>query len=246
MRKSQSILKVSEVFVSIQGEGSYAGTPCIFLRLATCNLKCAWCDTKYTWDWENYDIDREIKEYSVHEIAKKITLSNKTHVVITGGEPLLQQANLVSLLRLLKSKRGKESNTNAYFIEIETNGTVIPTKGIMDLVDQWNISPKTSNSHNKQKGINLEQIYEKPLSFYKDFQNATFKFVIDRSEDLVEIDQILKKYGLPKEQVILMPQGTTKESILEKSRWITDYAKKSNFAFSTRLHVLLWGNQRGK
>ncbi|MDP8906059.1 MAG: 7-carboxy-7-deazaguanine synthase QueE, partial [Thermoproteota archaeon] len=45
------MLKVSEVFDSIQGEGSYAGTPCIFLRLATCNLKCAWCDTKYTWDW---------------------------------------------------------------------------------------------------------------------------------------------------------------------------------------------------
>ncbi len=243
---SQSILKVSEVFDSIQGEGSYAGTPCIFLRLATCNLKCAWCDTKYTWDWENYDIDKEIKEFSVYEIAKKITLSNKTHVVITGGEPLLQQANLVSLLRLIKSKRGKESNPNVYFIEIETNGTVIPTKEIMDLVDQWNISPKTSNSHNKQKGINLEQLYEKSLSFYKYLQNASFKFVIDKSEDLVEIDQILKKYNLPKEQVILMPQGATKESILEKSRWITNYAKKNNFAFSTRLHVLLWDNQRGK
>ena len=243
---SQSILKVSEVFDSIQGEGCYAGTPCIFLRLASCNLKCAWCDTKYTWDWENYDIDKEIKEYSVYEIAKKITLSNKTHVVITGGEPLLQQAKLVSLLRLLKSKRGKESNPNVYFVEMETNGTVIPTKGIMDLVDQWNISPKTSNSHNKQKGIILEQLYEKSLPFYKDLTNASFKFVIDKSEDLVEIDQILKRYNLPKEQVILMPQGTTKESLLEKSRWITDYAKKNNFAFSTRLHVLLWDNQRGK
>ncbi len=243
---SQSILKVSEVFDSVQGEGSYTGTPCVFLRLATCNLKCAWCDTKYTWDWEQYDINKEIKKYSVYEIAKKITLSEKTHVVITGGEPLLQQENLVLLLRILKGKREKEGNSKTYFIEIETNGTVIPTKEIIDLVDQWNVSPKTSNSLNNQKGINLEKLYEKSLSFYKDLQNASFKFVIDKSDDLVDIDQILKKYDLPKKQVILMPQGSTKESIIEKSRWITDYAKKNNFAFSTRLHVLLWENQRGK
>lgn len=243
---SQSILKVSEVFDSIQGEGSYAGTPCIFLRLATCNLKCGWCDTKYTWDWENYDINTEINEFSIYEIEKKIDLSNKAHVVITGGEPLLQQANLVLLLRLLKSKRGNDSNPNAYFIEIETNGTVIPTKEMMELVDQWNISPKTSNSLNKQKGINLEKLYEKSLSFYKDLQNASFKFVIDKPEDLAEVDQIIKKYNLPNDQVILMPQGATKESIMEKSRWITKYAKNNKFAFSTRLHVLLWDNQRGK
>jgi organic radical activating enzyme len=243
---SQSILKVSEVFESIQGEGSYAGTPCIFLRLSTCNLKCAWCDTKYTWDWENYDINTEIKEFSIYEMEKKITLSNKKHLVITGGEPLLQQSNLVLLLRLLRSKKDKESNPNAYFIEIETNGTVIPSKEMMHLVDQWNISPKTSNSLNRQKGINLEKLYEKSLSFYADLQNASFKFVIDKPEDLLEMDEIQRKYNLPNDQVILMPQGATKESIKEKSGWITNYAKKNNFAFSTRLHVLLWDNQRGK
>jgi 7-carboxy-7-deazaguanine synthase len=243
---SQSILKVSEVFDSIQGEGSYAGTPCIFLRLATCNLKCAWCDTKYTWDWDNYDINTEIKEYSIYEIEKKIALSGKTHLVITGGEPLLQQSILVSLLRLLKSKRGGQSGPNAYFVEIETNGTVIPTREMMGLVDQWNVSPKTSNSLNKLMGISLDKLYGKSLPFYADLQNASFKFVIDKPEDLVEIDQIQKKYDLPKDQIILMPQGVTKESIMEKSRWITNYAKNNNFAFSTRLHVLLWDNQRGK
>jgi organic radical activating enzyme len=116
----------------------------------------------------------------------------------------------------------------------------------MDLVDHWNVSPKTSNSLNNQKGLNLETFYQKSLSFYKDLQNASFKFVIDKLDDLVDIEQMLKKYSLPNEQVILMPQGSTKESIIEKSRWITDYAKKNNFDFSTRLHVLLWENQRGK
>ena len=117
---------------------------------------------------------------------------------------------------------------------------------MMGLVDQWNVSPKTSNSLNKQKGINLEKLYERSLSFYKDVQNASFKFVIDKPEDLVEMDQVINKYNLPNDHVILMPQGATKGSIMEKSRWITDHAKKNNFVFSTRLHVLLWDNQRGK
>ncbi|MBA3978574.1 MAG: 7-carboxy-7-deazaguanine synthase QueE [Nitrosopumilus sp.] len=242
----QPILKISEFFDSIQGEGPYAGTPCVFLRLATCNLKCSWCDTKYTWDWENYDISTEIKETGICEMAEKISLSDKKHVVITGGEPLLQQAILVSLLSLLKRTGENENKSNAYFIEIETNGTVIPKKEMIDLVDQWNVSPKTSNSHNDQKGIDLDKIYEKSLLFYKDLRNASFKFVIDNLEDLVELEKILKKYDLPKGQVILMPQGTTKESMLDKSRWIINYAKKNNIAFSTRLQVLLWGNQRGK
>ena len=48
-------LKLSEIFESIQGEGPTAGEPCVFLRLAMCNLHCRWCDTKYTWDWKKYE-----------------------------------------------------------------------------------------------------------------------------------------------------------------------------------------------
>ena len=246
MLNSQSVIKISEVFGSIQGEGPYTGTPCVFLRLATCNLKCSWCDTKYTWDWENYDIDKEVKEYGIHELVKKITIFGKTHIVITGGEPLLQQTKISMLLNLLKCKMKNDNNSNNYFIEIETNGTISPTPEILGLVDQWNVSPKINNSQNNQQGINLDKLYEKSLSFFKDLQNASFKFVIDKTEDLIEINQFIDKYDLPKEKVILMPQGTTKESISEKSRWIAKYAKENNFVFTTRLQVLLWGNQRGK
>jgi len=154
------------MFCSLQGEGIFAGTPCIFLRLSTCNLKCSWCDTKYTWDWENYDRDREVKEISIEEIVNKILgFSHINHVVITGGEPLLQQDRLVLLLKLLKSKGKKESRFSFHHVEIETNGTIIPINEIIDYVDQWNISPKTSNSNNKERGINLERFYEKSLSF---------------------------------------------------------------------------------
>jgi len=246
MANDQPTLKLSEMFDSIQGEGPHTGAPCVFLRLANCNLKCSWCDTKYTWDWENYDKNAEVQELSIYEIVEKIDLFGKKHIVITGGEPLLQQPNLVSLLKQLKIKGEKENDFGAYFVEIETNGTIMPIEEMLVLVDQWNVSPKTTNSQNEQKGVHLEKLYEKSLPFYKCLQNISFKFVIDKPEDLVEINKVLEKYDISKAKVILMPQGTTKEGILEKSYWIDRYAKENNFVFSTRLHVLLWDNQRGK
>ena len=245
---NQTILKVSEIFSSVQGEGRLAGTSCVFLRLSTCNLKCSWCDTKYTWDWDNYDINKEIKELNIKEIVEKIhSFSNINHIVITGGEPLLQQDKLVLLLTLLKEKRKQADNIpNSYHVEIETNGTIVPLKEIIDLVDQWNISPKTSNSDNEKLGIDLEGYYKKSLTFYKDLKNAFFKFVVDKLDDIKEIDHLIQKYHLPKEQIVLMPQATTKEKLLEKTLWIQEYAKTNGFTFSTRMQVLLWNNQRGK
>ena len=90
-----------EIFHSIQGEGISAGVPSVFLRLATCNLKCRWCDTKYTWDWSNLDYATEVVELATPELLAKIQSFKCTHVVITGGEPLLQQAELEPLIESL-------------------------------------------------------------------------------------------------------------------------------------------------
>ena len=96
--KSNCSLKLSkmtsgkpEIFVSIQGEGVSAGTPCIFIRLALCNLSCSWCDTKYTWDWKSYEYNDEVMTLDVNEIKSIVDRFNLKHVVITGGEHLLQQ-----------------------------------------------------------------------------------------------------------------------------------------------------------
>ena len=80
-----------EIFVSIQGEGVFAGTPCIFIRLASCNLSCNWCDTKYTWDWKNYEYADHVITLNDDDIYLIIKEHNLKHVVITGGEPLLQK-----------------------------------------------------------------------------------------------------------------------------------------------------------
>lgn len=243
-----SILKVSEIFESIQGEGPSIGNTCIFLRLSTCNLKCSWCDTKYTWDWENYDFNKEVKEINVEEIVERINnFPNITNIVITGGEPLLQQDKLVLLLKIIKNKKNIEDiNYKSHKIEIETNGTIIPSKDLIKLIDQWNVSPKTSNSLNEKLGINLEKFYSKTLPFFKHIGNAFFKFIVDQPKDIKEIELFIKKYDLPIKRVILMPQSTAKEDLLEKSAWLGKFAKENNYIFSTRLHVLLWDNQRGK
>jgi organic radical activating enzyme len=248
---SQSKLKLSELFCSVQGEGPHTGTPCVFLRLATCNLKCSWCDTKYTWDWDNYDFNKEVTEISIECVWEKILgFPNVSHIVITGGEPLLQQNKLIPLLKLIKQKKGGggegADKSRYHHVEVETNGTVIPLQELIQLVDQWNVSPKTANSFNKDHGIDLENLYRKSLSIYRELENTFFKFVIDKVDDFADIEHYMQKYGFPKERLILMPQATTKEKLLEKSAWIKEYARKNDITFSTRLHVLLWNNQRGK
>src|SRR3989442_11012171 len=105
-------MKVSEVFCSIQGEGRNAGKKAVFLRLALCNLACEWCDTKYTWDWKNYRYEDEVDEMTTAEIGSKIRSCGVKHLVLTGGEPMLQQSELLSLIKSLK--------TEGFYVEVET------------------------------------------------------------------------------------------------------------------------------
>lgn len=105
------MLKVSEIFESIQGEGLNQGRPTVFIRLVGCNLNCAWCDTKYARTGGT--------EMSAAEIVARIATMRSHRVCITGGEPLLQCAALVPLLASLCG--------HGYTVEIETNGTFDPT-----------------------------------------------------------------------------------------------------------------------
>src|SRR3954468_10173863 len=94
MASTSAMLKVSEIFESLQGEGVSTGMPCIFVRLAQCNLHCTWCDTKYTWDFERYRYEDEGREVTAREIAERVNATVSRRLVLTGGEPLLQQRPL--------------------------------------------------------------------------------------------------------------------------------------------------------
>ena len=226
-------MKISEIFESIQGEGINAGKQAIFLRTAECNLKCTWCDTKYTWDWKNYDYAKEVKEISIKEIRKLIEQTTIRHLVITGGEPLMQQDDLAELLTFLKPE---------FYVEVETNCTIIPNNALSALVDQWNVSPKTKNSDNLLELCEKNECY----SFFSKQKNCYFKYVVEDDNDLTEINNLISKYCLDKDKVLLMPQATTKSEIISREKIVSKLAKDSKLSYSPRMHVSMWGNQRGK
>jgi len=226
-------MQINEIFKSIQGEGPNFGKPAIFLRTAQCNLKCIWCDTKYTWDWENYDFSKEVKEMTIDEIKESILEFGINHLVITGGEPLLQQDDLADLLSFLKPD---------FYVEIETNCTILPNKMLTDLVDQWNVSPKTENSGNPLELYEDSECYY----FFANQENCYFKYVVEDEIDIPEIKKFVAKYNIPEKKVQLMTQASTKEEIRSREKSISELAKQHNFSFSPRLHVAMWGSQRGK
>jgi queuosine biosynthesis protein QueC len=231
---SQSI-RVSEIFASIQGEGPNAGKDVVFLRTALCNLKCSWCDTKYTWDWQNYDYNQEVRQMDTSEIEKEVTRYGIKHLVLTGGEPLIQQKNLFPLLKLLKEDHG-------FFIEVETNGTIVPSKDMQSIIHQWNVSPKTTNSGNPAMLTEIPEAYE----VFRRMPNSFFKYVVNGSADIDEIENLIMKYHLPRNHVILMPEASTKEALASKCRVVGELAKRWGYLYSGRIHIEMWGNQRGK
>ncbi len=226
-------MQINEIFKSIQGEGPNFGKPAIFLRTAQCNLKCTWCDTKYTWDWKNYDYTKEVKEMTLEEIKEQLMTFEIKHLVITGGEPLLQQDDLADLLSFLKPD---------FYVEIETNCTILPNKMLTDLVDQWNVSPKTKNSGNPLELYENDECYY----FFANQENCFFKYVVENESDIPEIKKFVTKYNIPENRVQLMTQASTKEEISAREKSISELAKANNFLFSPRLHVAMWGAQRGK
>ena len=228
-----------EVFYSFQGEGPTLGTPSVFLRLATCNLACTWCDTKYTWDWARHDYSLEVMSMDCREVEERILslCQNENrcrNLVITGGEPLLQQEELVSLVASLK--------TEHFRFEVETNGTIAPSQQLAQDIDQWNVSPKLSSSGNPEDRRTLPPV----LETFRQLPNAYFKFVVVAPGDVDEVCGLRDKYSLPAQRIILMPEGQTPEAIRDRSQWLSEACIREGFRFSTRLHILLWGDQRGR
>lgn len=133
-------MKINEIFYSLQGEGYYTGTPAVFVRLSGCNLHCDFCDTDHETGIELTD----------EQIVKKVCEYPTLHVVITGGEPLLQLTS--SLVRKLHQA--------GLFVQIETNGTR-PLKGdLLTEIDWVTCSPKYGNLPNIQRIDELKVVYD--------------------------------------------------------------------------------------
>ena len=239
-----------EIFHSIQGEGVSLGVPSIFIRTSLCNLHCRWCDTDYTWNWENtpwpHDRDSEpgyrkfkredhIVEMPIEEIAQLVTAFPCKNIILTGGEPLLQQPGWIALLQHLRSIDPD------YRFEVETNGTITPTAELDALVNQYNVSTKLTNSGNSP---NL-RISPDTLAYFAQSEKSWFKFVIAEPSDLEEIKSLITEHNLPKNRVLLMPEGRDDQALQQRRLWLADICRDEGFRYSDRLHIQLWGSKRG-
>jgi 7-cyano-7-deazaguanosine (preQ0) biosynthesis protein QueE len=221
-----------EIFASVQGEGVSMGLPSTFVRLAICNLRCRWCDTAYTWDWRRFDRAESTMVMAAGEVAAAVRAFAPRNVVLTGGEPLLQRRQLVPLVETLRAE--------GFRFEVETNGTVGPGP-LAGLIDQFNVSPKLAHSGNE----GLRRIAPGVLRQFAAAEKAWFKFVVAEPADLEEVRAICREAGVEPGRVVLMPEGTTAAVLNERGRWLAEVCVREGYRFSTRLHILLWGEKRG-
>jgi organic radical activating enzyme len=224
---------VTEIFTSLQGEGPSLGASATFLRLTGCNLSCTFCDTPYTWDTSRYDVAKESRSMTVEATLNALLESELTRLVITGGEPLLQQKALAVLVDALPER---------VCIEVETNATLVPCASLLRRVDQWNLSPKLGNagpSAAREPALDVCRVFLAT-------ERAFLKFVVSEPSDLKEVDEWVALLSWPQTHVILMPEGRSAAELTERSLWVAEAAMRRGQRFSTRLHVLLWGDERGR
>ncbi|MFC7141829.1 7-carboxy-7-deazaguanine synthase QueE [Halosimplex aquaticum] len=237
-------LPINELFYSLQGEGKLTGEPSVFVRTSGCNLRCWFCDSYHT-SWEpthaNMSLDDIVAEVESHE--------NAEHVVLTGGEPLIHN-EAVSLLERLDDR--------GYHTTVETNGTIYRDVPI----DLASISPKLASSaptpdkdpkgngewaeRHDDRRIDLDALGE-----LVDEYDTQLKFVVTGPDDMPEIEDLVEDIRstassrVPDSDVLLMPEGTTREELDKNRIEVAELAMEHGYRYTPRLHVDLWNDAPG-
>ena len=226
-------MRIAEIFYSIQGEGSLAGVPSVFVRTSGCNLRCVWCDTPYT-SWEP-----EGSECSVDAVVEEVLRHPARHAVVTGGEPMIAK-DIAALTEALRAR--------GLHITVETAGTVYAPVAC----DLMSISPKLSNSTPRERGggrwaAQHDRLRIQPEVLRRLMRDYEYqlKFVVASPADLDEIRALVAELEADRGRVMLMPEGIDPQVLRERSQWIVEVCKQEAFRFSPRLHVDIWGNRRG-
>jgi 7-carboxy-7-deazaguanine synthase len=227
-------MRIAEIFHSVQGEGALLGVPSVFVRTSGCNLRCSWCDTPYT-SWRP-----EGDSFTVAEIMTQLKAYPSRYAVVTGGEPLIA-ADVEELCLALRRE--------GYHITVETAATVFKPVPC----DLASLSPKLSNStpHQQERGrwAELHERIRLRLDVIRSFLqhcDYQFKFVIEQPSDIQEVLDLLDR--LPPVdpcKVLLMPQGVHADDLRRRAVWLVEECKKNGFRYGPRLHIELYGHQRG-
>jgi 7-carboxy-7-deazaguanine synthase len=219
----QAALRVSEVFLSLQGEGPSAGTPAHFVRLQGCSVGCRWCDTKYSWD------PLAGRASTVAGLLDEAAdLGPAPLLVVTGGEPLESPA----IRPLLE--HGLERWEH---VEVETGGLLPPVLSHPRL--RWSVSPKLPRATPR-----WESTWRHAAAWLAE-PGATFKIVVGDPPDEDDLLRLLARHAVPAARVMLMPEGYTDDGLRDRAMTLATLCKRHGFRLSARMHVWLWGARRG-
>lgn len=237
-------IPINELFYSLQGEGKLSGVPSVFVRTSGCNLRCWFCDSYHT-SWEPSH-----SYMTVEEILKRVrSYEQADNVVVTGGEPLIHDEVDTLLNRFAE---------DGYHVTVETNGTRMCDAPI----DLASISPKLANStptpSNAPDDVGKwEELHEQNrvnfdvIASLVDEAEFQLKFVVTGREDLTEIEEVVSQVrkrtskNVDQNDVLLMPEGTTREEISETRDSVAEAALEQGYRFTPRLHVDLWNDEPG-
>lgn len=217
----ETLLKVTEIFYSLQGESSLAGFPCVFVRLCGCNLRCRWCDTKHAQVFDENAIDMDFTE-----IIDKIGQFDCEYITVTGGEPLFQKGTQEFLDELCSRN---------FKVSLETNGSV-SIKNVNEKV-KIILDVKCPNSGESSN------IFFDNLNYLR--ASDEVKFVIASLDDYIYARNAVTIFNLNEkvDNILFSPvQGELDPKLL--AEWILDDHLKVRFQL--QLHKILWGDEQGK
>ncbi len=249
---------------TLQGEGKLVGTPSMFVRLQGCNLRCIWlstngkpcqCDTAHTSFGPGDPYKLSVDE--AFSILKQ-NMGAMRHVVITGGEPLIQATAVHSLIQ--------RCNAEGWHTTVETNGTIYSPQIVRD-ASLLSISPKLSSSiptneklmalkfqadnkitqHHRETISNLQPLANILSEATKYKTDVQLKFVVSSPKDE---DEIKEHYAMilsliNPEDVLIMPMGFTHQEIAQSNQAAISMCLRNNWRYTPRLHIDLFGNKEG-
>jgi 7-carboxy-7-deazaguanine synthase len=236
------LLSGDGVFFSVQGEGLSLGKPAIFIRLHGCNLRCSWvksggsiCDAWYTWKEDTKDYWTSHSFMSFADILKEIQKYPCKRIVISGGEPLLQQKQIITFINAYLD--------NDYIVEIETNGTIAPSEELLKspIALCFNCSPKLSAAGMEKKDC----IQPDALRLINKYKDSIFKFVVTNNEDLLEVESLVQEFKLKANKIVIMPEGINVETLTKRMQELVEVVKVRGWSLTPRLQIYIWGNKRG-
>ena len=239
------------VFYTLEGEGKYIGYPSVFMRLSMCNLTCIGfksadapfgCDSYVSWSKKNKMTFEEIAQlFEKNDYHEK--LKQGAILKITGGEPFIQQKNLIEFVKFIIERWGfgGDDYDPMLYVDFETNGTIMPDDEWEELpccLVTFTTSPKLSSNGDPE-----DKRFKPQVLRYLANKFACFKFVVQSEKDL---DEVLEKYinnpdvALPSNLVWIMPCAGSRKELLEVSANTAELAKKYCFKFSNRMHLQIW------